>query len=237
MSERSERINVTGFSPRSGEDTDFLYPFIEGGERDAGPLLVDLAASARAKALDSAGLRDATLRDQASGLDAAAAAMAARFRSGARLFAFGNGGSATDALTAATLFSRPPIGASLPARSLVDDPAVLTALANDVGFDLVFSRQLIAGASAGDIALGFSTSGTSRNVLLAFDEAHRRGLLTVGLAGYGGGDMATAPSLRHCLVVRSDSVHRTQETQAALLFELWSRVHAHLDDGGGASRG
>jgi len=204
--------------------TDFLYPFIEGDERDAGPLLVDLAASARAKAAESASLRDATIADQAAVFDAAAAAMAASFRGGGRLFAFGNGGSATDALTAATLFSRPPHGASLPARSLVEDPAVLTALANDVGFDAVFSRQLIASATAGDIALGISTSGTSRNVLHAFDEARRRGLLSVGLTGYGGGEMAASPAVDHCLVVKSDSVHRTQETQAALLFELWSRV-------------
>lgn len=212
--------------------TDFLYPFIEAGERDAGPLLVDLAASARVKATESAALRDATLADQAAALDTAAAAMAARFRAGGRLFAFGNGGSATDAMTAAALFGRPPRGPSLPARSLVEDPAVLTALANDVGFDVVFSRQLIAYAAAGDIALGISTSGMSRNVLHAFDEARRRGLLTVGLAGYGGGDMATSPAVEHCLVVRSDSVHRVQETQAALLFELWSRVQRALASDG-----
>lgn len=210
--------------------TDFLYPFLEGDERDAGPLLVDLAQSARAKAADSARLRDVTLADQDSAIEAAAAAVAARFNAGGRLFAFGNGGSATDALSTATLFSRPPRGVSLPARSLVEDSAVLTALANDVGFDVVFSRQLIAAASTDDIALGISTSGTSRNVLVAFDEARRQGLLTVGVAGYGGGDMAASPSVEHCLVVRSDSVHRTQETQTALLFELWSRVQVHLHD-------
>ena len=116
--------------------------------------------------------------------------MAARFVGGARLFTFGNGGSSTDAASLAELFARPPWGCPLPARSLVDDSAVVTALGNDVGFDLVFSRQLIAHGAPGDIAIGISTSGSSRNVLTAFAEARTRGMITVGLAGYDGGEMA-----------------------------------------------
>jgi D-sedoheptulose 7-phosphate isomerase len=110
----------------------------------------------------------------------------------------------------------------------VDDRAVLTALANDVGFDLVFSRQLIAYSRAGDIALGFSTSGDSRNVLQAFAEGHRRGLLTVGLCGYDGGAMAASDDVDHCFVVRSESVHRIQEAQDGLVSDLWSVVQEHL---------
>jgi D-sedoheptulose 7-phosphate isomerase len=106
----------------------------------------------------------------------------------------------------------------------VEDRAVLTALANDIGFDVVFSRQLIAHARAGDIAVGFSTSGDSRNVLRALDEASRRGLLTIGLAGYEGGGMAASEAVAHCLVVHSDSVHRIQEAQDALVLQLWSVV-------------
>ena len=147
------------------EGTDFLYPFIEGGERDAGALLTDLARSAMGKAETSATLRAATLEASSAELQAAAGAMAGAFAAGARLFTFGNGGSSTDAATLAALFARPPWGLALPARCLVDDTAVVTALGNDVGFELVFSRQLIAHARAGDIALGVSTSGTSRNVL------------------------------------------------------------------------
>ena len=90
------------------------------------------------------------------------------------------------------MFARPVEGVALAARCLADDTAVLTALANDVGFELVFSRQLIAHADPGDIALGISTSGNSRNLIAAFDEAARRGLLTIGLAGYGGGEMAAS---------------------------------------------
>ena len=158
--------------------------------------------------------------------------MAARFEAGGRLFAFGNGGSSTDAAGVVALFSHPPIGRPLPARSLVADHAVLTALANDVGFELVFSRQLIATARPGDIALGLSTSGGSVNLLRAFAEARRLGLLTVGLAGYDGGSMAAAGTIDHCLVVRSDSVHRIQETQSAVVFDLWERVQRRLDRGG-----
>jgi D-sedoheptulose 7-phosphate isomerase len=108
----------------------------------------------------------------------------------------------------------------------VADHAVLTALGNDVGFELVFSRQLIAYARQGDMALGLSTRGNSTNLLSAFAEANRSGLLTLGLAGYDGGQMASSPDVQHCLVVSSSSVHRVQEVQSALAFELWSRVQS-----------
>jgi D-sedoheptulose 7-phosphate isomerase len=213
--------------------TDFLYPFIEGNERDPRRLLDDLAASAEAKATASLALRDATLDALDAELDAAAAAVHGRFAAGGRLFAFGNGGSSTDAVGVAALFAHPPSGRPLPARSLVSDHAVLTALANDVGYELVFSRQLIATARAEDIALGLSTSGGSVNLLRAFEQARSLGLLRVGLAGYGGGPMAEAGTVDHCLVVRSDSVHRIQETQAAVVFDLWQRVQRRLGEGDG----
>jgi D-sedoheptulose 7-phosphate isomerase len=215
--------------------SDFLYPFLDASERDEGALLTDLAASAQGKFAESARLRAATLERLDGELRAAAKAMAERFGAGGRLFTFGNGGSATDAENVARLFrggragggrsggrTRPP----LPARALVDDVAVVTAIGNDVGFDLVFVRQLIAHSQAGDIALGLSTSGNSRNLLAAFAEARKRGLLTVGIAGYDGGDMARSPEVDHCLVVHSDSVHRIQEAQAALAVALWEAVHA-----------
>ena len=206
------------------EGSDFLYPFIDGAERDGDTLLRDLATSAVGKGDVSGALQVATLERESSSVDGAAAAMADRFAAGGRLFTFGNGGSSTDAASLASLFARPPSGIALAARCLADDPAVLTALANDVGFDLVFSRQLIAHAEPGDIALGISTSGSSRNLLVAFEEAARRGLLTIGLAGYDGGEMAASEHVQHCLVVRDDSVHRVQETQAALGYALWSAV-------------
>jgi D-sedoheptulose 7-phosphate isomerase len=210
------------------ERTDFLYPFIEGDERAAGSLLEDLGASAVSKGAVSAALRATTLERDRDQLERAATGMAARLVAGGRLFTFGNGGSSTDASALAALFSRPPSGRPLAARCLSDDTAVLTALANDIGFELVFSRQLIAHADGGDVALGISTSGNSRNLLAAFDEATDRGLLTVGFAGYEGGDMSQSPSVSICFVVRSESVHRVQETQAALGFALWRAVQDRL---------
>jgi D-sedoheptulose 7-phosphate isomerase len=210
------------------EPTGFLYPFIEAEERDAATLVADLVASGQAKMAESRAVRQSSLQECAGVLEDAAAAIADRFRHGGRLFAFGNGGSATDAEGMVALFVDPPSGVALPARSLVDDRAVLTALANDVGFELVFSRQIIAYGGAGDIAVGFSTSGDSANVVRALEEASRRGGLTVGLAGYEGGALAASAAVDHCLVVHSDSVHRIQEAHDALILRLWSLVQDHL---------
>ncbi len=213
----------------SQQGADFLYPMIDGDERDAGSLLDDLARSAEAKAAQSAALSAATLQACDAQLDEIADAMAERFADGGRLFTFGNGGSATDAAGIAALFTHPPRGRSLAGRSLASDESVLTALANDIGFDWVFSRQLIAHARPGDIAMGFSTSGNSDNVIKAFEEARRRDVVTVGFAGYDGGAMGACADLQHCLIVGSDSVHRIQEAQSATAYQLWCRVQTRLD--------
>jgi len=209
--------------------TDWLYPFIEADERDPEPLLADLTRSAQAKWEQSTALRTSTLVALDAELRTSAAAMAERFSAGGQLFVFGNGGSATDADAFAQLCVRPPTGQALPARSLAYDQAVLTAISNDVGFDIVFSRQLIAYGRPGDIAMGFSTSGNSDNLIMAFEEAERQGMLTVGVAGYDGGRMAACSALTHCVVVRSDSVHRIQESQAAVAHALWRFVQDRLD--------
>ena len=214
------------------EPAGFLYPFIDAEERDPRPLLAELAASARAKAAESAALQRATLADGAGLVAACGAAMAERFAAGGRLYAFGNGGSSTDCATFAALFAAPPAssplagsppaGRPLPALNLTADQAVLTALGNDVGFDVIFSRQIIAHAGAHDIAVAFSTSGSSRDLMAALGEARRRRLLTVGFAGYDGGEMARSDVVDYCFVVRSQSVHRIQESQAILGYHLWA---------------
>jgi D-sedoheptulose 7-phosphate isomerase len=211
------------------ETTDFLYPFIEGDETDAETLLGDLARSAEGKWRQSSALREDTLTAGESQLRETAAAMAERVSAGGRLFTFGNGGSATDAEAVAHLYTQPPWGRPLPARSLAEDQAVMTALGNDVGFDLVFSRQLIAHGRGTDIAMGFSTSGNSENLMRAFAEARKQGMLTVGIAGTDGGRMAAEGTpVEQCLVVRSQSVHRIQESQAALNHALWAYVQEAL---------
>jgi D-sedoheptulose 7-phosphate isomerase len=205
------------------EPAGFLYPFIDAEERDPRPLLAGLAASARAKAAESAALQRATLAAGADLVAACGAAMAERFAAGGRLYAFGNGGSATDCATFAALFAAPPVSTTpLPALNLTADQAVLTALGNDVGFDVIFSRQIIAHAGARDIAVAFSTSGSSRDLMAALAEASGRRLLTVGFAGYDGGQMASSTMVDYCFVVRSQSVHRIQESQAILGYHLWA---------------
>ena len=237
------RPEPEGAGGPSTESTGFLYPFIEAEERDARPLLAELAASARAKAAESAALQQATLDGCAGQVAACGAAMAERFAAGGRLYAFGNGGSATDCATFAALFAAPPAGAArpgrgeavrtapagsqpagrpLPALNLTADQAVVTALGNDVGFDLIFSRQIIALAGSRDIAVAFSTSGSSPDLMAALGEARRRGVLTVGFAGYDGGEMAHSDVVDYCFVVRSQSVHRIQESQAILGYHLWA---------------
>ena len=179
----------------STEATGFLYPFIEADERDAPLLLETMARSAAAKLEESRSLRRSVVVQYRDELDRAGAAMAQRLAGGGRLFALGNGGSATDAEGLVALCSDPPVGDPTAALSLTAEAAVLTALANDVGFESVFSRQVIAYARPEDCLIGFSTSGDSPNVLRAFDEASARGLLTVGFAGNEGGAMAVLSAL------------------------------------------
>jgi D-sedoheptulose 7-phosphate isomerase len=204
------------------ESTSFLYPFIESEECDAKSLLEDLAASARGKAAESARLQRASLDEYAEGLTAAGIEMAERFGRGGRLYTLGNGGSSTDAATLATLFSRPAQGRPVAAWSLAADEAVVTALGNDVGFELIFKRQIIAHARDRDVAIALSTSGNSEDLITAITEAKQRGLLTIGFAGHDGGRMAEADELDHCFTVHSQSIHRIQESHAMLGYRLWS---------------
>jgi D-sedoheptulose 7-phosphate isomerase len=210
------------------ETTSFLYPFIESEETDATSLLDDLAASARGKAAESARLQRESLDEYGDGLSSAGTQMAERFRRGGRLYTFGNGGSSTDAATLASLFSRPARGRPAPAWSLASDQAVVTALGNDVGFELIFKRQIIAHARDRDIAIALSTSGNSDDLMTAITEAKQRGLLTIGFSGHDGGRMAAAMELDFCFTVHSQSIHRIQESQALLGYRLWSVAQEHM---------
>jgi D-sedoheptulose 7-phosphate isomerase len=217
-------------TPGSGstESTGFLYPFIESEETDAASLLDDLASSARGKAAESARLQRESLDEYGPGLTAAGIEMADRFLRGGRLYTLGNGGSSTDAATLASLFSRPARGRAVAAWSLAADNAVITALGNDVGFDLIFKRQIIAHARDRDVAIALSTSGNSEDLMTAITEAKHRGLLTVGFSGHDGGQMAATEDLDHCFTVHSQSIHRIQESHAMLGFRLWSVAQEHM---------
>jgi D-sedoheptulose 7-phosphate isomerase len=203
-----------------------LYPFLYPGRTDLSAVLDQVRASTLAKVAEIGELRRAVAVRDGARIAECARQAAARFGAGGRLFAFGNGGSATDAQQLATLFLNPgPIEGRavrpLPAFGLANDTSVVTALGNDVGVEVVFARQLAAFGGRDDIAVGLSTSGNSDNLLRAFDEASRRGMLTIGLAGYDGGKMAELDSIDFLFVVPSSSVHRIQEAQTTIYQVLW----------------
>ncbi len=205
---------VRGSEPTPADDpggAGFLYPFLHESRPKLDGVLAEVAGSVTAKARDTIELRRTSSPPET--LAAAADAVAERLRAGGRVLAFGNGGSATDAEDLVVDLVAPPDGMrSVPALSLTHDAAVMTGVTNDVGFDNVFARQVIAQARDGDVAIAISTSGGSRNVLAAVEEARRRGLLTIGLAGYGGGRLHDLCD--HTLVVHGDYVPRIQEAQA-----------------------
>jgi D-sedoheptulose 7-phosphate isomerase len=214
-------------------DVQSLYPFLYADRSNVDAVLEQVRLSTVDKAEEIIRLRAEVFDRDGDRLLACAAAMAARFAAGGRLLAFGNGGSSTDAQDLASLFLSPADGPDGPARplpaiGLTNDIAVITALCNDIGFDVVFSRQVAAFGRAGDIAVGLSTSGNSANLVRAFDEAGRRGLFTVGIAGYDGGKMAELDCIDYLFVVPSASVHRIQEAQTTLYHALWELTLAAL---------
>lgn len=208
-----------------------LYPFLYAQAGDLEAVHADVRRSTVAKVEEIVALRAEVAALHADRLVACAQQMAQRFGRGGRLFSLGNGGSSTDAQAVAATFLAPGPGwRPLAALCLTNDAATLTALANDIGYEVVFARQIAAHARRDDMVLGLSTSGGSANVLAAFDEAHRRGLLTIGFAGYDGGRMAASSALDYLFVVPSASVHRIQEAQTTLYNVLWELTQQALDD-------
>lgn len=154
--------------------------------------------------------------------------LAEAFRSGNKLLVMGNGGSAADAQhLAAEIVGRFKMERrGLPALALTTDSSILTALGNDYGFDLVFSRQVEALAAPGDVVLGISTSGTSRNVAAALELARSRGCRTVALLGRGGGTIAATVDLP--LVVPSCDTPRIQEGHITVIHILCDLLEQEL---------
>lgn len=206
-----------------------LYPFLYEGTVDRDQVVAQARESTVAKTREVIDLRAEVCAKNSELLSSCATEMVARFADGGRLLTFGNGGSATDAQEVAALFMYPQdTDKTLPAIGLASDVSVLTALANDIGVEVMFSRQIAAFGRPGDIALGLSTSGNSENLLRAFDQAHRMGLMTVGLSGYDGGKMAEISSLDYLFVAPSASIHRIQEAQTTIYHILWELVVADL---------
>jgi len=190
-----------------------------------------VAGSTLDKVNEIVDLRRSIGAEVAPHIAACAAALANSFHTGGKLMAFGNGGSSTDAQDVVHTFFDPPGDTpSLPALGLTNDQAVMTALSNDVGFEVIFARQIAAFGRPGDIAVGISTSGGSANVLQAFKRAKKEGLVTVGLSGYGGGKMAELDCIDFLFSIPSSSVHRVQEVQTTLYHVLWEVTQVALTE-------
>jgi D-sedoheptulose 7-phosphate isomerase len=195
----------------------FLYPFLGRAKQAPADLEGQVASSILMKVADDAALRAKVASDEAARIGAAILAIHERLRRGGKLILFGNGGSATDANDWAIDCVAPPPGMRpVPAVSLAMEAATVTAIANDVGTDVVFLRQLIAHGEPDDVAVAISTSGGSRNVIAALVEARKRGLLTVALLGYDGGEIRRQALADHYVVVGSDYIPRIQEVQASI---------------------
>ena len=134
------------------------------------------------------------LRDQ---VVAIAAAIVTSFERGGRVFWFGNGGSAADAQHLAAEFAGRyrRERASLPSEALSTNTSAVTAIGNDYGYDAVFARQIEGAVRAGDVAVGLTTSGKSKNVVLGLQAARARGAVAVAFTGNGGGPAAAAADL------------------------------------------
>jgi D-sedoheptulose 7-phosphate isomerase len=210
-----------------------FYPFLHEDDKKPSGLTAELRFSLLEKARESAEVKVRFFEDNQEQILASSLAMARAFHRGRKLLVCGNGGSAADAQHVAVEFMHPiTVGRrALPAVCLANDMAMVTAVANDVGFDDVFARQVIALGQAEDVLLAISTSGNSVNLIHAFETARRLKLVTIGLTGDDGGEMARMSGqglLDFCFTVPTASVHRIQETHVALYHILWDMVHAFL---------
>ncbi len=214
---------------RSAGASTFLYPFLGGRERPADEVLAEITESILQKAADVQALRERVADEESPAIAAAVVTIVEACSRGGRLLMLGNGGSATDATDWALDCVTAREGSTpIPAISLASEPATITAIANDVGREFIYSRQLIAHLRRDDVVVALSTSGGSRNVIDALEEARRRGNATIALLGYDGGEIARRALADHAIVVRCDYIPRVQEAQGAIYHTMrraidWAR--------------
>lgn len=215
-----------------------LYPFLHGKAQDPAKLSAALLHSVAEKARESRDTNERFFGEQAPTLVAMANAVAGVYRQNGRLFSMGNGGSSCDASHVAVEFVHPITAGrpALAATNLVADLAMISAVGNDLGFDHVFVRQIIAQGRTGDGLIGISTSGNSTNLISAFVKAKEMGLVTIGLAGGDGGRMKSSGAVDFCLIVPTSSIHRTQECHVTAYHILWDLVHTLLADDRGSAQ-
>lgn len=231
-----ETVHVYFEHREQGHDvgnSSFLYPFLGKDQQRLEAVVEEVQGSMLQKMRETNRLRTLAAETEAESVSAAAGEISTRLRSGGKIVAFGNGGSATDANDLAADCMDPPPGMErIPAVSLSSEPANVTAVANDIGTEAIFARQLIAHARPEDVAVAFSTSGGSKNILSALAEARKRGLLTVAILGYDGGRILAEELADHTVVVRSDYIPRIQEVQASIYHTLRGLIDDQLKEPG-----
>jgi D-sedoheptulose 7-phosphate isomerase len=219
-----ETVHVYFEHREQGHDvgnSSFLYPFLGKGQQPLEEIVSEVQGSMFQKMQEVNSLRSAAAESQANAIARIAVAVTERLERGGKLITFGNGGSATDANDLVSDCVDPPQGfGTIPAVSLSAEPANITAIANDIGTEAIFARQLIAHAKPEDVAVGISTSGGSANILASLAEARKRGLLTVGIVGYDGGRIVAERLADYAVVVCSDYIPRIQEVQASIYHVL-----------------
>jgi D-sedoheptulose 7-phosphate isomerase len=177
---------------------------------------------------ESVEMKEKFFTKYAEGLETMSRAMAERFQCGGRLFVMGNGGSLCDALHMCVEFNHPIIEKRLafPVIPLMTDIATMTAIGNDLDFTRVFVNQLRLLSVPGDMAMVFSTSGKSPNLIYALQAARQKQMLTIAFAGKDGGRFPEMSD--YCFIVPSYSIHRIQEVHATVVHVVWDLVHIAL---------
>lgn len=206
-----------------------LYPFLTESKVDHVDMNLALLNSVEQKMQQHQNVIHTFFEKNTQKIVDCAKAIADMYKQEGQLFTMGNGGSSSDASHIAVEFLHPVTTGrpALPAYDLSCDKTVMTAIANDVGYQHVYARQVANLLKRKDALIGISTSGNSDNLLRAFAQAKKIGAITIGLAGGNGGEMAKS-GLDHCLIVESDSIHRTQECHVAIYHVLWDLVHTLL---------
>jgi len=177
--------------------------------------------------LESIRVKEELLKNNLTQIIEASEKIIASLKKGGKLIIFGNGGSASDAQhIAAELVGRfKKDRPALPAIALTVNTSVITALANDFGYDIIFARQIEALADKNDIALGISTSGKAKNVVLGIKQAKKMGLFTIALSGCTGADLAALADLS--LIVPSNITARIQESHILIGHIICELVEEH----------
>lgn len=208
-----------------------LYPFLHKEKQDPASMNMALLTSVEHKISQHQQIISSFFATHSQQVVDCANTLANMYRNKGRLFTMGNGGSSSDASHIAVEFLHPVTTGrpALPAFDLTSDKTMITAVANDVGFQNVFSRQVENLMTGNDALIGISTSGNSANLVRALELAKSMGAAVIGLVGGDGGEMAKI-GLTHCLVVQSDSIHRIQECHLAIYHVLWDLVHTLLAD-------